>query len=122
MEQIALTVDSSRNEAPPRFGTVTLEAMKQKRLFEPGNAKLLMDTFSSYHAASETDNPKQYTEIPKGGRSAVDVLVCTPGRLVDHLDNTPGFTLQHLRFLVVDEADRLLSQTYHNWIKRVIDR
>ena len=51
----------------------------------------------------------------------MDVLVCTPGRLVDHLDNTPGFTLQHLRFLVVDEADRLLSQTYHNWIKRVID-
>lgn len=119
MEQIALTVDSSANE-PPLFGTVSLEATKQKRLFDPGNAELLMDTFSSYNALNE-NKQQLYTEIPKGGRSSVDVLVCTPGRLVDHLDNTPGFTLQHLRFLVVDEADRLLSQTYHNWIKRVID-
>ncbi|EEC46778.1 predicted protein, partial [Phaeodactylum tricornutum CCAP 1055/1] len=53
-------------------------------------------------------------------QSTIDVLVCTPGRLVDHLDNTPGFSLEHLRFLIVDEADRLLSQTYHNWIGRVI--
>eukprot|EP00536_Pseudo-nitzschia_multiseries_P003421 jgi/Psemu1/252649/estExt_Genewise1Plus.C_530017 len=59
--------------------------------------------------------------IPSGGISAVDVLVCTPGRLVDHLDNTPGFTLQHLRWLVIDEADRLLSQSYHGWIQRVLD-
>jgi ATP-dependent RNA helicase DDX51/DBP6 len=57
----------------------------------------------------------------KSGQSAIDILVCTPGRLVDHLDNTKGFTLQHLRFLVVDEADRLLNQSYHNWIGRVID-
>lgn len=48
-----------------------------------------------------------------------DILVCTPGRLVDHLDKTPGFTLQHLRFLVIDEADRLLSQSYQGWIERV---
>eukprot|EP00934_Nitzschia_sp_Nitz4_P006137 Nitzschia sp. Nitz4//scaffold235_size30605//3561//5864//NITZ4_007971-RA/size30605-processed-gene-0.71-mRNA-1//1//CDS//3329543441//6127//frame0 len=61
------------------------------------------------------------TELPAGGLSAVDVLVCTPGRLLDHCDNTPGFTLQHLRFLVIDEADRLLSQSYHGWIHRVFD-
>jgi ATP-dependent RNA helicase DDX51/DBP6 len=34
------------------------------------------------------------------GDGAVDVLVCTPGRLVDHLDQTPGFTLQNLRCVV----------------------
>jgi len=56
---------------------------------------------------------------PMGGRSAVDVLVATPGRLIDHLDKTPGFTLQHLRFLVIDEADRLLNQSYQGWIQRV---
>lgn len=59
-------------------------------------------------------------EVPDGGVSAVDVLVATPGRLVDHLDRTPGFTLQHLRFLVIDECDRLLNQSYHNWIGRVV--
>ncbi len=56
-----------------------------------------------------------------GGISSVDVMVCTPGRLIDHLDKTPGFTLQHLRFLVIDEADRLVNQSYQNWIQRVID-
>jgi ATP-dependent RNA helicase DDX51/DBP6 len=50
----------------------------------------------------------------------LDILVCTPGRLVDHLDRTPGFSLQHLQFLVVDEADRLLNQKYHNWMDRVV--
>ena len=54
-----------------------------------------------------------------GGHSCVDVLVCTPGRLVEHLEGTHGFTLQHLRFLVVDEADRLLSQPYQNWVEKV---
>jgi ATP-dependent RNA helicase DDX51/DBP6 len=54
------------------------------------------------------------------GHSLVDVLVCTPGRLVDHLQYTAGFTLQHVRFLVLDEADRLLSNAYHGWIKSVV--
>jgi ATP-dependent RNA helicase DDX51/DBP6 len=35
-----------------------------------------------------------------GGSSKVDVLICTPGRLMDHLHGTPNFSLQHLRFLV----------------------
>lgn len=34
------------------------------------------------------------------GSTLVDILICTPGRLIDHLNGTPGFTLEHLRFLV----------------------
>ena len=44
------------------------------------------------------------------GEDLVDILVATPGRLVDHL--TAGLSLQHLRFLVMDEADRLMTQAY----------
>lgn len=36
----------------------------------------------------------------KGGSSKIDILICTPGRLMDHIHGTPNFTLQHLRFLV----------------------
>ncbi|EXJ61860.1 hypothetical protein A1O7_02290 [Cladophialophora yegresii CBS 114405] len=49
-------------------------------------------------------------------RSKVDVLITTPGRLVDHLRSTPGFTLDHLAWLVVDEADRLLNESYQEWV------
>ncbi|KAJ8605591.1 hypothetical protein CTAYLR_000025 [Chrysophaeum taylorii] len=49
-----------------------------------------------------------------------DVLVCTPGRLVDHVERTPGFTLQHVRYLVIDEADRLLAQSYQDWARKTI--
>ena len=74
----------------------------------------------------------------QGGSSKVDILICTPGRLIDHLNGTPNFTLQHLRFLVrlvsprasyviakacvqvVDEADRLLTQSFQDWLKEVL--
>ncbi|CDW96921.1 hypothetical protein [Sporisorium scitamineum] len=52
--------------------------------------------------------------------SKVDILIATPGRLIDHLDSTPGFTLAHLRFLVIDEADRLLNQSFQEWLRRVL--
>ncbi|KAI9570546.1 P-loop containing nucleoside triphosphate hydrolase protein [Boletus coccyginus] len=55
-----------------------------------------------------------------GGSSKVDVLICTPGRLIDHLNGTPNFSLQHLRFLVIDEADRLLSQSFQDWLAQVL--
>ena len=37
------------------------------------------------------------------------VVVATPGRLLDHLTNTKGFNLRKLQYLVLDEADRMLS-------------
>ena len=52
--------------------------------------------------------------------SRIDILICTPGRLVEHLRSTPGFTLEHIKWLVVDEADELLNQMFQNWLKIVI--
>ena len=49
-----------------------------------------------------------------------DVIVCTPGKLVDSLKSESGLKLQDLEFLVVDEADRLLDQSYHEWIPLLI--
>src|SRR5208282_1403484 len=50
----------------------------------------------------------------------IDILIATPGRLVEHILHTPGFTLQHLQFLVLDEADRLLHQSFQNWTEFVM--
>jgi len=54
------------------------------------------------------------------GSMLVDILITTPGRLADHILHTPGFTLQHLRYLVLDEADRLLQQSFQSWTELVI--
>ncbi|KAL5526408.1 DBP6 [Sanghuangporus sanghuang] len=57
----------------------------------------------------------------QSGSSKIDILICTPGRLMDHINGTPGFTLQHLRFLVIDEADRLLAQSFQGWLAQVLN-
>ena len=52
--------------------------------------------------------------------SKVDILICTPGRLVDHMKSTKGFNLDHVQWLVVDEADRLLDESFQQWIDIVL--
>ncbi|KAM0474774.1 hypothetical protein ACHAPX_007295 [Trichoderma viride] len=54
--------------------------------------------------------------------SKVDILICTPGRLVEHIDQTPGFTLSYIRWLVVDEADKLLAQSFQGWLGVVLEK
>jgi len=49
-----------------------------------------------------------------------DILVCTPGRFLDHIYYTNGFTLKYLRFMVLDEADRLLGNAYHDWVRLLV--
>ncbi|GJQ66465.1 hypothetical protein Trydic_g4464 [Trypoxylus dichotomus] len=48
--------------------------------------------------------------------SKVDILVCTAGRLVDHLKSTEGFDLTSLEYLIIDEADRVLDSVQHDWL------
>ncbi|KAM9055612.1 ATP-dependent RNA helicase DDX51 isoform 3-T4 [Megaptera novaeangliae] len=80
-----------------------------------------------------------------GFRCLADIVVATPGRLVDHVEQTPGFGLQHLRFLVgrphggrpgprpeadlppqppapqvIDEADRVIDSMHQSWLPRVL--
>lgn len=43
-------------------------------------------------------------------------MVCTAGRLVEHLQSTKGFSLKHLRFLVMDEADRIMDHIQNDWL------
>ncbi|GAD94287.1 hypothetical protein AN0637.2 [Paecilomyces variotii No. 5] len=50
----------------------------------------------------------------------VDILICTPGRLVDHIRFTKGFSLRHVQWLVIDEADRLLNESFQEWVDVVM--
>ncbi|GFP82995.1 dead-box ATP-dependent RNA helicase 51 [Phtheirospermum japonicum] len=51
----------------------------------------------------------------------VNLLVGTPGRLLDHLQNTKGFIYKNLKCLVIDEADRILEANYEEEMKKIIN-
>ncbi|CDH17996.1 probable ATP-dependent rRNA helicase RRP3 [Zygosaccharomyces bailii ISA1307] len=48
------------------------------------------------------------------------IIIATPGRLMDHLENTKGFSLRKLRFLVMDEADRLLDMEFGPVLDKIL--
>lgn len=47
-------------------------------------------------------------------------MVATPGRLLDHLQNTPDFLYKNLQCLVIDEADRILEVGFEEEVKQII--
>ncbi len=53
-------------------------------------------------------------------RKGVNVLIATPGRLLDHLQNTAILNVSDLRFLVLDEADRLLDLGFERDVNQII--
>uniref|UniRef100_A0A8C3KEK4 ATP-dependent RNA helicase n=1 Tax=Calidris pygmaea TaxID=425635 RepID=A0A8C3KEK4_9CHAR len=52
--------------------------------------------------------------------SLADIIVATPGRLTDHINQTPGFSLTQLRFLIVDEADRMIDDMHQNCLNQIV--
>ncbi|KAF5907313.1 ATP-dependent RNA helicase DDX51, partial [Clarias magur] len=59
-------------------------------------------------------------EVRRGvSRSLADIVIATPGRLVDHINKTEGFSLEHLRFLIIDEADRMIDSMQQAWLNQV---
>lgn len=48
------------------------------------------------------------------------IIVATPGRLLDHLENTKGFSLRSLKYLVMDEADRLLDLDFGPILDKIL--
>ncbi|KAL9098628.1 MAG: hypothetical protein Q9163_005747 [Psora crenata] len=48
------------------------------------------------------------------------IIVATPGRLLDHLENTKGFSLRNLKYLIMDEADRLLDLDFGTIIDKIL--
>ncbi|XP_011506508.1 PREDICTED: probable ATP-dependent RNA helicase DDX27 [Ceratosolen solmsi marchali] len=53
-------------------------------------------------------------------RKNPDIVIATPGRLIDHLTNTPSFSLDTIEILILDEADRMLDEYFAEQMKHII--
>ncbi|KAI9590059.1 hypothetical protein GQX74_008227 [Glossina fuscipes] len=54
-------------------------------------------------------------------RKGINILVGTPGRLVDHLLHTATFKMEKAKFLILDEADRLLEMGYERDVGQIVE-
>jgi ATP-dependent RNA helicase DDX27 len=53
-------------------------------------------------------------------RTSPEIVVGTPGRVIDHLRNSQGFGLEDLATLVLDEADRLLEMGFKDEVHEIV--
>ncbi|KAK7536034.1 P-loop containing nucleoside triphosphate hydrolase protein [Phyllosticta citribraziliensis] len=51
----------------------------------------------------------------------MNIVVCTPGRILQHLSQTVGFNVDNLQMLVLDEADRILDMGFQRDLDAIID-
>ena len=53
-------------------------------------------------------------------RGTPDIIICTPGRMIDLVRNSQGITLDHIEICVLDEADRLLDMGFRIEIEEIM--
>lgn len=53
-------------------------------------------------------------------KKGVNLLVATPGRLLDHLENTKGFVFHNIQMLIIDEADAILKIGFEEEMNKII--
>jgi ATP-dependent RNA helicase DDX18/HAS1 len=92
--------------------------------------ELSLQTYGVLRDLMENSNYPQTHGLVIGGANrraeadrltkGVNILVATPGRLLDHLANTHGFNFRHLQMLVIDEADRILEQGFEEDMHQII--
>lgn len=55
-------------------------------------------------------------------RKGLNILVATPGRLADHLDNTQVLDVSNVRWLVLDEGDRLMDLGFEEELQGIVKK
>lgn len=104
----------------PRNGTgaIVITPTRELALQIFGVARELMENHSqTLGIVIGGANRRQEAEkLMKG----VNLLIATPGRLLDHLQNTKGFVFKNLKTLIMDEADRILEIGFEDEMKQIV--
>ncbi|KAM9998430.1 hypothetical protein ACTFIY_008071 [Dictyostelium cf. discoideum] len=106
----------------PRNGTgvIIISPTRELALQIYGVARELMKYHTQTHGIVIGGASKKPEEerLEKG----VNLLVATPGRLLDHLQNTKGFITKNLKCLIIDEADRILEVGFEEEMHQIIKK
>ena len=104
----------------PRNGTgvIIISPTRELSLQTYGVVRDLMAFHSQTHGLviGGANRKAEADKLLKG----VNLLVATPGRLLDHLQGTRGFLFKHLKCLIIDEADRILQIGFEEELKAII--
>ncbi|RDX56104.1 DEAD-domain-containing protein [Lentinus brumalis] len=105
----------------PRNGTgiIIISPTRELALQIFGVAKELMAHHSQTFGIimGGANRKAEETKLVKG----VNLLIATPGRLIDHLEGTKGFVFRNLKGLIIDEADRILEVGFEEQMKKIIN-
>jgi ATP-dependent RNA helicase DDX5/DBP2 len=79
-----------------------------------------------FGASSDVKNTVVYGGVPKSRqvrdlRSGVEIVIATPGRLIDHLEQG-NTNLKRVTYLVLDEADRMLDMGFEPQLRRIVSQ
>ncbi|OIW25692.1 ATP-dependent RNA helicase HAS1 [Coniochaeta ligniaria NRRL 30616] len=103
----------------PRNGTgvIVVSPTRELALQIFGVARELMKNHSQTYGIviGGANRRAEAEKLSKG----VNLIIATPGRLLDHLQNTP-FVFKNLRSLIIDEADRILEIGFEDEMRQII--
>ncbi|XP_038218233.1 ATP-dependent RNA helicase DDX18-like [Zerene cesonia] len=99
-------------------GCFIISPTRELALQTYGILKKLLDNINLTHAliVGGVKKKKELLLLQQG----VNIVVGTPGRLLDHLENTEEFNCKNLKCLILDEADKLLEAGFEKHIMGII--
>ncbi len=105
----------------PRNGTgvVIISPTRELSMQTFGVLRELLKYHTSYTYGLIMGGANRSAEAQKLEKG-INLLVATPGRLLDHLQNTSNFMVKNLQCLIIDEADRILDVGFEEEMKKII--
>jgi len=114
-----LFLDRQRNNSPRKINALIITPTRELAI-------QIAESFSTYGKFTGIKNTVIFGGVPQGTqtnalRRGVDILVATPGRLLDLMDQ--GFIrLKDVEYFVLDEADRMLDMGFIHDIRKIITK
>ncbi|KAL0874706.1 hypothetical protein Bca101_024411 [Brassica carinata] len=122
IEAVIKSPPLSRDNRQPKIIVLVVCPTRELACQAASETKTLLKYHSSIGVDVVIGGTKLRAEQKRMQKHPCQILVATPGRLIDHIDNTSGFArrLKGVKVLVLDEADHLLAMGFRSDIERII--